>query len=80
MSPAFRNLSDPEDRLELQVAGGDDYELCVCLPPENVAKLRKRLDVPLTEIGKVTRSKALTVLDAKGRKMAIEPFGYRHFS
>jgi len=80
MSPAFKNLSEPEDRLELQVSGGDDYELCVCLPPENVARLRKRLDVPLTEIGRVVKSKGLTVLDAKGRKLAIEPFGYRHFT
>jgi len=80
MSPAFKNLSEPEDRLELQVSGGDDYELCVCLPPENVAKLRKRVDVPLTEIGKVVKGKGLTVLDAKGKKMALDLFGYRHFT
>jgi len=80
MSPAFKNLSEPEERLELQVAGGDDYELCVCLPPNDVAKLRKRLDVPLTEIGKVVKGKGLTVLDAKGKKLAIDPFGYRHFT
>ena len=80
MSHAFKSQSEPEDRLELQVSGGDDYELCVCLPPDDVAKLRKRLDVPLTEIGKVVKGKALTVLDAKGKKLAIQPFGYRHFS
>jgi thiamine monophosphate kinase len=51
----------------------------VCLPPDNVAKLRKRLDVPLTEIGRVTKGKALGVLDARGKKLAVEPFGYRHF-
>jgi thiamine-monophosphate kinase len=80
MSPAFKHLSEPEDRTELQVAGGDDYELCVCLPADNVAKLRKRLDVPLTEIGKVVKGKTLTVLDARGKKLAIQPFGYRHFT
>src|SRR5690349_16943927 len=48
MSPAFKNLSEPEERLELQMSGGDDYELCVCLPAADVAKLRKRLD----EIGR----------------------------
>jgi thiamine-monophosphate kinase len=80
MSPAFKNLSEPEDRLELQLAGGDDYELCVCLPPDNVVKLRKRLDVPLTEVGRVTRGKTLTVLDARGKKLVVEPFGYRHFT
>jgi thiamine-monophosphate kinase len=80
MSPAFKALSDPEDRLELQVAGGDDYELCVCLPPDGVAKLRQRLDVSLTEIGRVVKGKGLVVVDAKGKKRAIEPFGYRHFT
>jgi thiamine-monophosphate kinase len=80
MSPAFKALSDPEDRLELQVAGGDDYELCVCLPPDGVAKLRQRLDVSMTEIGRVVKGKGLVVVDAKGKKRAIEPFGYRHFT
>jgi len=80
MSPAFKALSEPEERLELQVSGGDDYELCVCLPADNVAKLRKRLDVTLTEIGKIVKGKALTVLDAKGRKLSTPAFGYRHFS
>jgi thiamine-monophosphate kinase len=80
MSAAFKALSDPESRVELQVSGGDDYELCVCLPAENVAKLRKRLDLPLTEIGRIVKGKALSILDAKGKKMAIAPFGYRHFT
>jgi thiamine-monophosphate kinase len=80
MSPAFKGLSEPESRIELQVSGGDDYELCVCLPPADVDKLRKRLDVPLTEIGRVVKGKSLSLLDAKGKKLAIEPFGYRHFT
>jgi thiamine-monophosphate kinase len=80
MSPAFKALSEPEERLELQVSGGDDYELCVCLPAANVAKLRKRLDVPLTEVGKVVKGSGLTVLDTKGKRLSLQPFGYRHFS
>lgn len=80
MSPAFKALSEPDARLALQVSGGDDYELCVCLPPAEVATLRKKLDVPLTEIGRVVKGKDLTVLDARGKKIAIQPYGYRHFS
>lgn len=80
MSPAFKNLSEPDARVELQVAGGDDYELCICLPAEDVAKLRKRLDLPLTEIGRIVKGKALGFLDGKGKKLSIEPFGYRHFA
>jgi thiamine-monophosphate kinase len=80
MSPAFKNLTEPEDRVELQVAGGDDYELCICVPPDDVAKLRKRLDVPLTEIGRIVKGRTLSILDTRGKKLAIEPFGYRHFT
>jgi thiamine-monophosphate kinase len=80
MSPAFKALSHPESRVELQVSGGDDYELCVCLPADQVSKLRKKLGLPLTEIGRIVKGKALSIVDAKGKKLAIEPFGYRHFS
>ena len=80
MSKAFKSLSDPDTRLELQISGGDDYELCVCLPAREVEALRKRLKVPLTEIGRVVKGKDLNILDARGKKIAIEPYGYRHFS
>lgn len=80
MSLAFKTLSEPDARLELQVSGGDDYELCVCLPAAQVETLRKRLDVPLTEVGRIVKGKNLTVLDARGKKLAIPPYGYRHFT
>lgn len=80
MSPAFKTLSEPESRVQLQVNGGDDYELCVCLPAENVKKLQRRLDLPLTPIGRIVKGKALTVTDLHGKKRVIEPFGYRHFA
>jgi thiamine-monophosphate kinase len=80
MSPAFKALSEPEARLELQVSGGDDYELCACLPPGDIDKLRKKLDVPLTEIGKIVKGKDLVLFDARGKRVAIKPYGYRHFT
>ena len=80
MSAAFKALSEPDARLDLQVSGGDDYELCVCLPPSQVETLRKKLDVPLTEIGRIIKGKDLSVLDARGKKIPIQPYGYRHFS
>lgn len=80
MSPAFKALSEPEQRTELQVSGGDDYELCICLPRAGVEKLRQKLDVPLTEIGRIVKGGSLSILDARGRKMALAPVGYRHFS
>jgi thiamine-monophosphate kinase len=78
-SAAFERWHPQKDRLALQVANGDDYELCVCLPAERVAEVRARLDVPLTEIGRVTAEKGLRWYDASGRQLDIDLTGYRHF-
>jgi len=79
-SEAFERLSSAASRLPLQAAGGDDYELCVCIPPERVAEARRKLDVPLTEIGRITREPGLRWLDAGGGPLAFELRGYNHFS
>jgi len=78
-SEAFQRLAPEDGRLALQVSGGDDYELCVCLPPESLAEARRRLDVPLTEIGRITRDPGLRWLDARGERLALELRGYDHF-
>lgn len=79
-SQAFKSLSESDQRIELQASGGDDYELCICLPPADVKKLQKKLDVRVTEIGRIVKGQGLSILDAKGKKLAIAPHGYRHFS
>ncbi|MDR3418358.1 MAG: thiamine-phosphate kinase [Nevskia sp.] len=79
MSEAFQRLAPAAARLRLQVAGGDDYELCVCLPPERVAEARAKLGLPLTEIGHITREPGLRWLDADGRLLETELSGYDHF-
>ena len=79
-SEAFERLSSPASRLALQAAGGDDYELCVGIPPERLAEARRKLDVPLTEIGRITREPGLRWLDAGGGPLAFELRGYNHFS
>ena len=80
-SAAFARLAPPELRLRLQAAGGDDYELCLCIPPERLTEARRRLDlVPLTEIGQITSEAGLRWLDAQGHPMAVDLHGYSHFS
>lgn len=69
----------PVDRRALQIRGGDDYELCVCLPADRVDEARMRLDVPLTVIGCITAETGLRFVDASGATIAIPPHGYRHF-
>jgi len=79
-SEAFQHLAPAASRLSLQAAGGDDYELCVCIPPELLAEARRKLDVPLTEIGRITREPGLRWLDAAGGVLSVELRGYNHFS
>ena len=63
----------------MQAAGGDDYELCVCIPPESLAEARRKLDVPLTEIGRITREPGLRWFDPRGGLLKPELRGYNHF-
>jgi thiamine-monophosphate kinase len=80
MSPAFEKLHPSDERLPLQLAGGDDYELCVCLPPERLDEARARLgDLPLTEVGRITERRGLHWLDARGKQLNVELHGYDHF-
>lgn len=78
MSAEFKRLTELQQRLTLQVHGGDDYELCVCLPSDKIEAARKRLDVPLTVIGYITAEPGLRFIDAAGT-IPVAPHGYRHF-
>lgn len=79
-SPALRErFPEARDRLSLQVAGGDDYELCVCVPMERVAQLQARLRVPLTVVGRITAEPGLRFVDGAGATIAVPQQGYRHF-
>lgn len=66
-------------RLPLQLAGGDDYELCVCLPPERIDAASAGLAVPLTVIGHITAEPGLRYVDAAGANIEVPSHGYRHF-
>ncbi len=63
--------------------GGDDYELCVTLPPldeEALGELRARAGVPMTPIGTVEETPGLRGMDEDGTISALEPEGYDHFA
>jgi thiamine-monophosphate kinase len=68
-----------ERRRALQLAGGDDYELCVCLPPQHLDEARQRLDLPLTPIGRITERPRLRFVDAGGAELPLNLSAYRHF-
>jgi thiamine-monophosphate kinase len=82
-STAFDALAPTAERANLQLAGGDDYELCVCVPPERLATAcdrAARIGVALTEIGVVEAESGLRWVDARGARQTLSLSGYRHFS
>lgn len=67
--------------LALLLGGGDDYELCLCLPAEAVAQLDAlEPGVALTRIGTVEAQAGLRLQHADGRSCAVPVrSGYAHF-
>lgn len=70
---------------ELALAGGDDYELCFTVAPEqlrNVIKLGEDLECPLTVIGEVMpqATQPIRLYDAAGVEQPLPAKqGYQHF-
>ena len=72
----------PEDRLPLQLAGGDDYELCFTFPAGRVSELpglSRTTGIGLTVIGTINDSKNLVFRTAGGERYEPGLTGYRHF-
>lgn len=78
-SAVFLRVAPPAFRLQLQLAGGDDYELCVCLPTDVITEVRRSLDVPLSIIGRVVETPGLRYITADGSPVPVKLHGYRHF-
>ena len=63
--PAFPWVAASPDRLALQTAFGEDYELLFCAPPlhgAGIVALSEQHRVPVTCIGRITRDPAVTLL------------------
>ncbi len=76
-----KTVSGLEPRLALQAAGGDDYELCLCIPPSQLeAAISACGELPLTVIGRIVSAPGLRFMDASGAIILLPPHGYRHFS
>jgi thiamine-monophosphate kinase len=74
---AARRLADP---FAPALAGGEDYELVVALPPTSLAAARaaaRRAGVPLTVIGRFVRGRGVRVVGPRGERMAA-PAGHDH--
>lgn len=74
----------PNDALALQVGGGDDYELCCCLPPDRVAEAVVALaafDLPLTVVGRVVAGDGTVhLMQSDGGTVRPPAQGWEHFT
>jgi thiamine-monophosphate kinase len=76
-------LTDHPDIGNALITGGDDYELCFCVPR---GKLRQLEQVAVdnqflfTEIGQITDTTGLRCLDTAGQAVEIDARGYNHFA
>jgi thiamine-monophosphate kinase len=69
------------DPWELAATGGEEYELCLCAPPERRSDAEAAIaavgDIPLTWIGEVAEGEpGAEFLDEHGRGRRLE--GYEH--
>jgi thiamine-monophosphate kinase len=83
--PASSVMADQPEaiRIECQLAGGDDYELCFTSPVNvrrGIAALSRDLGLALTRVGIMTEGESVLVMDTDGRSVASERSGYDHFA
>ena len=67
---------------ELALGGGDDYELCFAVPPQNVARLTAQLppqEWRYTRIGQLRAELGAVVVRDGGTVMEFSHSGYEHF-
>lgn len=79
ISPALHALNDAQ-KWQYALAGGDDYELCFTISPQNYEKLlQKQLDVSISMIGTIQQQHGLT-FEKDGVDHSLQFNGYQHFA
>lgn len=66
---------DRNRRQRMQLTGGDDYELCITLPPTHLESLADRLDCRLTVIGEIVEARGLWLYEGQQSLGSIEDWG-----
>lgn len=83
LRPEVAALVGRRQAIEFALTGGDDYELCFTVAPEQLTLLAERAThwtCPVTEIGEITSGNLLTVLDDQHQQIQLTHLGYEHFS
>jgi thiamine-monophosphate kinase len=81
-SAALAATFDPAEQRELQLGGGDDYELCFTVPKElarEVMAATDHVNVHFQRIGRIEAQSGLRLRELDGSVRLVGPRGYRHF-
>lgn len=79
IAPTLQQLTQAQ-QWQYALAGGDDYELCFTISPQNYQQLlQQQLDVKITVIGTITNSTGLT-FEKDGKDHLLQFQGYQHFA
>ena len=81
-SEVLRDTFDARTRRVLQATGGDDYEVCFTAAPGQrsvVVEASRKVDVPVTRIGRVVEGAEVQALDADDLPWQPPRTGYEHF-
>jgi thiamine-monophosphate kinase len=81
LSESLRAVFSPERCLELAVNGGDDYELCFTIAPDDTERAFEAaaaVGIEVTRIGRLTATPGIFGKRA-GSSVALEPGGFVHF-
>lgn len=82
MSTDFRHRVATSRQVSLALSGGDDYELCVCIPPDQEAAAVAALAAtatPFRRVGVVGSTPGIRLIDNSGREAPLAVKGYLHF-
>jgi thiamine-monophosphate kinase len=82
-SSALLALFERDERLALQAAGGDDYELAFSVPPARTGEMQRdlaRIGAGATRIGRVVAGDRARLLRADGSELILPRRGWEHFA
>lgn len=84
--PASSALFDQvrgDERIALQLGGGDDYELAFTVPPQHIDAVTRdlaKLGCGVTRIGRVVDGSGVRALAADGSEIVLQGGGWNHFA
>lgn len=78
ISNILKNNLSPETYFDFALTAGEDYELCFTIPPDKKNELEK-INCVFTQIGTITDTKRLLILDENGNPYHGPTKGFQHF-